>query len=497
MNSSDEQFQAECVEEQISQLGQMTPQPAGDMSSNARLITDLRQISTDYTQAGARVWSRLAERLAQQNAAPHSDTLTSEKNPLERSFPPMQTDQRILQATSRRKPQRVFALVASLVAAAVLVGLMAAILTLRTNHQGTTVTTPKTATATPTVAPLPIGSIVYTRTSDADTSISPFVAWSPDSKRIASLVIKLHVPAVQLQIWDATTGGNLLTVPLADGYLNQVYWSPTGKYLAVDDLQTIVIVDSQTGTIVNTIHLSSIVAARPPITQQPLFASFIPAAGGVGFYAVAWTPDGTLLAVAVSDTTFGKIELINPVTSVVNVTFSAGASTIATALAFSTDGQYLAVSYPDSARVVVWQVSTRAVVFQQNDAQAEMIAWQPGTHNLARTVFFPAALQLWDVSSHQLLKTYAGITSFAWSPDGKALATYTSTIDSFRQAGPPKTTPTKVSIIDAQSGTQIALFISQQPFINLVLWSPDGRYLASVESSLTRTSSNRIFVRVA
>ncbi|MGH2478310.1 MAG: WD40 repeat domain-containing protein [Ktedonobacteraceae bacterium] len=497
MNSREEHFQSESVDEQINQLRQITHRPAGNGSPDECMIHDLRKISTDYTQSGERVWSRLAERVAQQNEAPNAvQSQTRERFHTERSTS-MQTGQlptlQSLQPMPRRKPQRVFALVASLLVAAVLVGMMGIILALSHNHQSTTLAAKKTVTAT---APsLPIGSVVYTRSSATGTNLSPSAAWSPDSKRIATLAVNLQSLTSQLLIWDATTGSHLLTAPVAEN-LNEVLWSPTGKYLALNNLQTIVIVDSQTGSIVNTIDFHATTASRTSATGQSPLSSLLPHAGSFGFYAVAWTPDGTSLAVAVSYSTYGKVELINPVTGAVNVTFSAHASTIATALSFSSDGQYLAVAYPNDSRIVVWQVSTQAVAFQQDDLQAESILWQPGTHNLAREVLFPASVQLWDIGSKKQVKTYPGITSFTWSPDGKELATYTNISDALRQPN-TKTGTGTVVLINATSGDQVAIYQSQHPYIDAVSWSPDGRYLASAETADLSSSSTQILVWIA
>lgn len=493
MNSRDEQFHPERVEEQINQPGQIMPQSTGNAAPNVRMIQDLRTISTDYTQSGERVWSRLAERVAQQNEAPSTLGLrTRERFPQERTRMVQShhtTDHSIGGTISRR----VHLLAATLVAA-LLVGTLVIVLALGHNHQSNTVAARKTATAT--IAPVatatssPAGSVVYTRSSDTGMNLFPSAAWSPDSKRIATLAVNLHSLQSQLQIWDATTGGDLLTVPLADN-LNEVLWSPTGKYLALNNLQTIVIVDSQTGSIVNTINFNTTTASSPSVTGMSLLSSLMPHAGGSGFYSVAWTPDGTSLAVAVSYGTYGKVELMNPVTSAVNVTFSAHASTISTALSFSTDGQYLAVTYPNDSRIVVWKVSTQAIAFQQDDVQAETISWQPGTHHLARAVLFPASVQLWDITSKKLVKTYPGITSFVWSPDGKELATYTSHV---YPNGLPNTKANQVVIIDATSGVQVALYTSQHLSIYAVSWSPDGRYLVSAEPGST---GNQILVWIA
>ena len=59
-------------------------------------------------------------------------------------------------------------------------------------------------TPTPTPKPkVPIGTTLYTTPSNPMGFAS--LAWSPDSKRVASLADKV-------QIWDATTGNHLVTV---------------------------------------------------------------------------------------------------------------------------------------------------------------------------------------------------------------------------------------------------------------------------------------------
>jgi eukaryotic-like serine/threonine-protein kinase len=54
------------------------------------------------------------------------------------------------------------------------------------------------------------------------------VAWSPDSKRIASVITDTTV-----QVWDANNGGN---VYIYWGHLafivNTVAWSPDGRHIA-------------------------------------------------------------------------------------------------------------------------------------------------------------------------------------------------------------------------------------------------------------------------
>jgi len=496
MSEHEDFYTPEHIDEQVDALLQARGMPLRDQ----RLASDLHSI-LQHTDEDASSLQRVLQKLMegdmpvqqQGKSIPFTDLHAQQQG--QGRFVALSETLKRSTPTHHMKPfARLLNALAAVLVATLLVGMLVTVLALSHTHQSTKGASGKTVTATTTptatATPLPAGSVVYTQSPPKGTNVFPYVAWSPDSKRIATLVVNMLSQKTQLQIWDATTGGDLQTVPLADD-LNEVLWSPTGRYLALSNLQTIVIVDSQTGSIVNTINFNPTTASSTSVAGQSLLSSRFPYAGGVGFYSVAWTPDGTSLAIAVSYGTSGKVELVNPVTSTVNVTFSANASTIATALSFSTDGQYLAVSYPNDSRIVVWKVSTQAIAFQQNDVQAETIAWQPGTHTLAREVLFPASVQLWDIGSKKLVKTYSGITSFIWSPDGKELAAYTSLADT---NGRPNTKTGEVTILDAASGTQVALYKSQHPDIYAVFWSPDGRYLASAEPGST---GNQILVWIA
>ncbi len=334
-----------------------------------------------------------------------------------------------------------------------------------------------TATNIPTPTPVPIGTILSTRKSPAGSNFGS-VAWSPDGTRMAASAIDPKTGNTLLYIWETASGKDLLTVHLDVASLDEVLWSPTGKYLALDNLQTIVIVDSKSGVVVKTIDYSPPMTFKAPDTsQQPWLASNAPLGGGFGFYSVAWSPDGTFLAVAVSDITTGRVVLLDPRTGVVKTTFHEQARTVGFPLSFSSDGKYLAVSYPNDSTIVVWDVATQHVVFVLNGTQSMIIAWQPGTHKLARST--STSVELWDVDVQKLLKTYKGGWAFAWSPDGKELATYTSPL-----ANPFSQTKTsKVTILDADTGARVGLYTSQSQMIFSASWSPNGRSIATLKSS--------------
>lgn len=110
------------------------------------------------------------------------------------------------------------------------------------------------------------------------------VAWSPDGTRIASAGIDGNI-----QIWDASNGGHILTysghtpvgIQLWGGvyaFPSHVAWSPDGKRLASsDDAHALKIWDAATGQ-----TLSTYANASGPL---------------------AWSPDGTHLAFAADDHT--------------------------------------------------------------------------------------------------------------------------------------------------------------------------------------------------
>lgn len=188
------------------------------------------------------------------------------------------------------------------------------------------------------------------------------------------------------------------------------------------------------------------------------------------------------------------MELLDPLTGAVKTTLPTPYA-IALALAFSSDGRYLAASYSNDQHILVWQISTRTVVFQQTTGQYYSLAWQPGTHNLAGAPLYPIETQLWNIDTQKLSKTYPGVSAFTWSPDGKELATYT-TLMFFHMPGPNKPATNQVIILDAATGAPIATYKSPKAPIFDAVWSPDGRYIVTVEASSVQ-NENLIRVWVA
>ena len=158
MTDRDEQFWPEYLAEQPDQITQAASHSSGPTMPDARLVEDLRTVYTEYTRAGERVWTRLAEHLAERDQTPkHARLIASERVQTE-SFAHMQVEQgqfpapSALQSKSPRRSRSFFTLVAAVLVAAVLVG--SAFFVLTNIHQpgGETIV----ASATPTATPKPV-----------------------------------------------------------------------------------------------------------------------------------------------------------------------------------------------------------------------------------------------------------------------------------------------------------------------------------------------------
>jgi WD40 repeat protein len=201
--------------------------------------------------------------------------------------------------------------------------------------------------------------------------------------------------------------------------------------------------------------------------------------------ALAVSPDSRLLAVgeqpSAADQQQGTVQLWDLAARKERATFAGLGGHVQT-VAFSPDGQTLAaVVLSVKGNVRFWDVAThRALpdpVTQTGPVSA--LAYSPDGKTLAVAEVVaragvsvtdpPAEVDLWDLASHRLVRRLTGITgefgSLAFSPDGHLLA-----------GGGQNST----RIWDVGTGTQRAVLHGQGGPITSVVFSRDGRSLATV-----------------
>jgi WD40 repeat protein/transcriptional regulator with XRE-family HTH domain len=268
------------------------------------------------------------------------------------------------------------------------------------------------------------------------------VAFSPDGKRIAT--------ASQdgtAKIWDAFTGGELLTLSGHIGSVNGVAFSPDGKLIAtVGDDQTVKVWDTATG-----MELLTLFGHTAPI------------------YRVAFSPDGTRLVTASTD---NSAKVWNIATERELFTLS-GHDTPVLDAAFNPDGTRIATSGADGT-VRVWDAYSGEEVLT--------LPVEPGT--FLRGVAFSSdgkrvavagnfglrVAKVWDaVTGEELLNDTLGNTNLqhdiAFSPDGRFAAT----------GGVDR----KATVWEAETGQVLFTLTGHTGIINGVAFSPDGTRLAT------------------
>jgi WD40 repeat protein len=116
------------------------------------------------------------------------------------------------------------------------------------------------------------------------TSTVNAVAWSPNGTKIASACGNLFFGGEHtVQVWDATTGGRVLTYTGHNAPVSAVAWSPDGKRLA-----------SAASALEKTVRIWDAANGATRYIYQ---------GHTLGVTALAWSPDGQLLASASNDGT--------------------------------------------------------------------------------------------------------------------------------------------------------------------------------------------------
>jgi WD40 repeat protein/serine/threonine protein kinase len=149
-----------------------------------------------------------------------------------------------------------------------------------------------------------------------------------------------------------------------------------------------------------------------------------------------------------------------------------------TSVVYSRDGKRLASGSEDKT-VKVWDVQTgqELLTFRGHTGGVWYVAFSPDGQRLA-SASGDKTVKVWDAQTGQELLTFKGHTgdveSVAFPPDGKRLA---SASKGRREQG--KELPGEVKIWDAQTGQELLNFKGHTNAVRSVVFSPDGKRLAS------------------
>jgi len=203
-------------------------------------------------------------------------------------------------------------------------------------------------------------------------------------------------------------------------------------------------------------------------------------------YALAWSPDGTLLLSAGED---ARVQVWDAFTGAVRTTFAHHKAAVTIAV-WSPQGDFIASGGGESA-VYVWNAQTSEVVTIYTGHRSFLyrgLTWSPDGTRIA-SGSWDGTVQVWDAFSGEQLQVYRGhhgvVSSVAWSPDGQSIASGGGYPECLIQVWNVQTGATLLTYRGhTREGTGTFLLDGQEePYgassVHSLAWSPAGTYLAS------------------
>lgn len=298
---------------------------------------------------------------------------------------------------------------------------------------------PSFTNAQPSPAPAHVlGAHRFTFSGHSDIVSS--LSWSQDGRRMASGSFDTTV-----QIWDATTGNNLLVYQGHANKVTTVAYSYDGVHLASGGVDaTVQVWDAATGA-----HLLTYDAHNYPMRT------------------LAWStrPINNFIASAGSDNEVHVWEIATRATR----SIYKGHTQAINQVSWSTDGSHIASASAD-ATVQVWNPTTgeREVNYRGHKQEVRTVQWTPDGTFIA-SGGQDGVVHVWNSSTGELALAYKGhtapINQLSWSPDGKYVASASDdgTIHAW----------------NAFTGARLLMYRGHASSVLAVAWSPDNNSIAS------------------
>jgi len=297
------------------------------------------------------------------------------------------------------------------------------------------------------------------KTLKGHTDIVHNVSFSPDSKTLASASLDNTV-----KLWDINTGKEIKTLKGHTSYVWSVSFSSDGKTLA-----------SASGDMVKLWDISS----GKEIKTLKGHTDFV--------YNVSFSPDGKILASALGDNdnmVENAVKLWD-VNSGREIQTLKGHTSYVWSVSFSPDGKTLA-SASDDKTVKLWDINSGREIktLKKHTDSVDRVSFSPDGKILA-SASRDQTVRLWNVNSGREIKTLKGHTdgvgSVSFNPDGKILASASGNHFSMFSGSRDK----MVRLWDVNNGREIKTLKGHTNWISSVIFSPDGKILASASGDGT------------